>query len=102
MAASTGRRLQPACAVAGAGAQDQAEICEAQAYDAHVGCLEVVLKDLLFMGGNHLKAYIWNALPLEATLPLLTHKVYTKVWHRRLGMPVPWDGPSDITCSRAV
>lgn len=55
-----------------------------------------VLGDLLPMSGDMLKAYIWDALAFEATLPVLKHCVDAiKAWHRHLALPVPADGPGD-------
>jgi hypothetical protein len=53
-----------------------------------------VLKDLLPMSTDALQAFIWDALAFEPTISVLKHCVNAiKAWHRRLGMPVPADGP---------
>ena len=55
-----------------------------------------VLKDLLPMSTDALRAFIWDALAFESTISVLKHSVNAiKAWHRRLGMPVPADGPGD-------
>jgi hypothetical protein len=46
------------------------------------------------MSTNQLRAFIWDALAFETTLPFLEHSVHAiKAWHRQLGVPVPADGP---------
>jgi hypothetical protein len=53
-----------------------------------------VLGDLLPMSTDALRAFIWFALAFESTISVLKHCVNAiKAWHRRLGMPVPADGP---------
>lgn len=55
-----------------------------------------VLRDLLPMSTDALRAFIWDALAFESTISVLKHCVNAiKAWHRRLGMPVPADGPGD-------
>ena len=54
------------------------------------------LKDLLPMSTDVLRAFLWDALAFESTVSVLKHCVNAiKAWHRRLGMPVPADGPGD-------
>jgi len=55
-----------------------------------------VLKDLLPMSTDALRAFIWDALAFESTISVLKHCVNAiKAWHRRLGLPAPADGPGD-------
>ena len=55
-----------------------------------------VLKDLLPMSTDALRAFIWDALAFESTISVLKHCVNAiKAWHRRPGMPAPADGPGD-------
>ena len=55
-----------------------------------------VLGDLLPMSTNALRAFIWDALAFETTLPVLKHSIIAiRAWHRRLGMPVPADGAGE-------
>lgn len=55
-----------------------------------------VLGDLLPMSTDLVRAFIWDALAFETTLPVLKHSVNAiKAWHRRLGLPVPVDGPGE-------
>ena len=59
-----------------------------------------VLKDLLPMriSTDALRAFVWDAqsLAYESTISVLKHCVNAiKAWHRRLGMPVPVDGPGE-------
>jgi hypothetical protein len=54
------------------------------------GCLD----RLLPMSDDLLRAYIWDSLAFEASLPVLKHAIGAiKAWHQRLGMPAPADGP---------
>jgi hypothetical protein len=54
------------------------------------GCLP----QLLPMSDDLLRAYLWDSLAFEASVSVLKHAVdAVKGWHRRLGMPVPMDGP---------
>ena len=55
-----------------------------------------VLASLLPMSTDALRAFIWDALAFESTVSVLKHCVNAiKAWHRRLGMPVPADGPGE-------
>ncbi len=57
-----------------------------------------VLKDLLPMSTDELRAFIWDALAFESTISVLKHCANTinlKAWHLRLGMQVPADEPQD-------
>jgi hypothetical protein len=55
-----------------------------------------VLKDLLPMSTDALRAFILDAIAFEFTMSVLKHCVNAiKARHRRLGMPVPVDGPGD-------
>ena len=48
------------------------------------------------MSTDALRAFIWDALAFESTISVLKHCVNAiKAWHRRLGMPVPVDGPGE-------
>ena len=48
------------------------------------------------MSTDLLRAFIWDVLAFEATLPVLKHCVDAiKAWHRRMGRPPPADGPGD-------
>jgi hypothetical protein len=52
------------------------------------------LPQLLPMSDDLLRAYLWDSLTFEASVPMLKHAVdAVKGWHRRLGMPVPMDDP---------
>ena len=54
------------------------------------GCLA----DLLPMSDDFVRAYLWDSLAFEASVSVLQHAVNAvKSWHRRLGMPIPMDGP---------
>ncbi len=54
------------------------------------GCLP----HLLPMTDDLLRAFLWDCLAFEASVSVLKHAVdAVKGWHRRLGMPVPMDGP---------
>jgi hypothetical protein len=58
-----------------------------------------VLKDLLPMSTDALRAYIWDDLAFKSTISVLKHCVDAiKAWHRHLGMLVPADGPGDYLC----
>jgi hypothetical protein len=55
-----------------------------------------VLHDLLPMSDDRVRAYIWDCLAFEASLPVLKHALDAiKGWHRHLGMRIPLDGPGD-------
>ena len=55
-----------------------------------------VLKDLLPMSEDMLRAFIWDSLAFHATLPVLKHCLNAiKAWHQRLGFQPPVDGPGD-------
>ena len=56
------------------------------------GCLP----QLLPMSDDLLRAYIWDSLAFEASLPVLKHAIGAiKAWHQRLGLAAPADGPGD-------
>ena len=51
---------------------------------------------LLPMTDDLVRAYVWDSLAFEASRSVLKHALDAiKAWHRRLGMPVPLDGPGD-------
>ena len=55
-----------------------------------------VLPTLLPMSDDVLRAFIWDALAFEASLPVLKHSVDAiKAWHKRLSLQAPADGPGD-------
>ena len=55
-----------------------------------------VLHELLPMSEDLLRAYIWDSLAFEATLPVLKHCVNAiKAWHTKLRLPAPASGPGD-------
>ena len=57
-----------------------------------------ILPTLLPMTDDTLRAYLWDCLAFEASFPVLKHAVGAiKACHRRLGLPVPSDGPGDFT-----
>ena len=55
-----------------------------------------VLPNLLPMSSEMLRAFLWDALAFEASLPVLKHSVDAiKAWHKRLSLQAPADGPGD-------
>jgi hypothetical protein len=55
-----------------------------------------VLPGLLPMSEDLLRAYIWDCLAFEASLPVLSHCIAAiKAWHQRLALRSPVDGPGD-------
>ena len=56
------------------------------------GCLA----QLLPMSDDMIRAYVWDCLAFAVSLSVLGHTLSAiKAWHRRLGMPVPMEGPGD-------
>jgi len=52
-----------------------------------------ILPDLLPMSDDLLRAFLWDALAFEATLPVLKHAVNAILaWHERLRLPPPLAG----------
>ena len=61
-----------------------------------------VLKDLLPMSEDMLRAFIWDSLAFHARLPVLKHHINAiKAWHRRLGLRVVQGWAGIIQASRA-
>ena len=55
-----------------------------------------VLPDLLPMSDDLLRAFLWDALAFEATLPVLKHCVNAILaWHAQLALPAPLAGRRD-------
>jgi hypothetical protein len=55
-----------------------------------------VLPNLLPMSTDMLRAWLWDALAFEASLPVLRQSLNAiKAWHRQLGLTPPADGPGD-------
>ena len=56
-----------------------------------------ILPELLPMSDDLVRAFVWDALAFETTLPVLKHSLGAiKAWHQRLQLRVPLDAAGDF------